>query len=380
MKKIFYLVLLTFLLLFLLLLSIPKEKEPKIEIEIGNSSHYMGVERIKGKILQNVTIRKETMGSLLSDFYNPATGLFYNFHREGNFSVEKHTVWGPPYEFMERGDDEISGFNAFVGFTLLEEYLRTRNLSYLELAKRLSTSIKKEFWDEEERSYNILRRSEDFKGVVNDAIIGSFYLQLYEITGDELQKERAKEVFDAIINNYLKEKISCCMIRGEIKEEIYTRDGLTIASFSYAYRLLGDERYYDSAKKIAEHYIKNHYTGEGYFKKYINSGTDAEIALGLIELYKLGEGRYKEIVLSQFEYWSRRELDGISVVDETEQFIFYVKLWELFGDERFLKKAKILWEKIESCYSEEYEAFPHGCRGNIYYSPINAIVLLGYPT
>ena len=348
----------------------------KVQTNFGNSSYYMTAAGAGIGMAQNQSIRENVLNTLLSTFYDKDTGLFYEFNQNGNFSAEKYNVFGPPYYFKEYGYDEISGFNAFVGNALL------KNATHIADAKNLADAIHREFLDTKSGSYNILRSSGDYKGAVNDAIIGSFYLELYEMTGKEKYREWAKQVFDSIITNYVSDgKLNCCIVSGNLSKEMYTRDGLVVASFVYAYRVLGEEKYHETAKKIAENYIANYYKIDGYFEKWENAGTDAEIAFGLIELYKIDrDSRYRDILFSQFKYWSGRNVGvdpNISVVDEAEQFVFYVKMHELFDGNVFIQSAKSKWATIENCYSEKY-GFPHVCKGDTYYSTINAIVLLAY--
>lgn len=347
----------------------------RTNVSFGKSTYYMksDVPRV-----QNATIREEVTRTLLTDFYDGR--LFYDFHEDGNFSRVLRTVFGPPYEFDDRGDGAISGFNAFVGNALLGVYLRTGNRSYVETAESLAEALHGGFWYVDARSYRISKNGSD-TGAVNDAIVGSFYLELYEVTGKERYRDLAKQAFDAILSTYMLDgKLKCCRVGGKIVDEMYTRDGLVVPSLVYAYRVLGDGRYHAAAKKIADRYLAEHYNPSGYFENWTNSGTDAEIAFGLIELYKAGKDeKYKNVLLSQFKYWSGRTLGEMSVVDETEQFILYLKLYELFGEDRFLDRADYNWRAVEGCYSEKYHAFPHGCGGRTYYSAINAIALLGYP-
>lgn len=376
MKKIAAAVIIIVIALVALFFLMPKSQPHNSQINFGNSSYYMSVSGAGIGITQNQSIREKVLDMLLSDFYDRDAGLFYEFNQNGSFSAEKLNVFGPPYYFKEHGYDEISGFNAFVGNALL------KNATHVADAENLADAIHSEFLDAKSGSYNILKSSGEYRGAVNDAIVGSFYLELYEVTGKEKYREWAKQVFDAIITNYVAAdgKLNCCIVYGNLSTEMYTRDGLVVASFVYAYRVLGDESYHETAKKIADYYIANHYKKDGYFDKWENAGTDAEIALGLIELYKIDrDSGYRDILFSQFRYWSGRNLrnENISVVDEAEQFIFYVKMHELFDGNIFLQTAKSKWATLENCYSEKY-GFPHVCNGDTYYSAIDAIVLLAY--
>ncbi|MBI4362315.1 MAG: hypothetical protein HY558_03995 [Euryarchaeota archaeon] len=376
------------LLAALLLLALVRLEGDPPAVPRQNSTYYMRAVPLDGvQVSQNHTRRALMVDSIIEDFYLPPRDLF-NTSFDGEYGRDYgnkgSTVYGVPWFFDEYGSDVFSGFNAWIASAFLVEYERSREPRLLSIAEGVARGIRREFWDPANRSYEMVDRIRGQRGAVNDALIGSLYLQLHELTGNTTYRRWARETFDGLIDNYLPEsgELRCCVADGVLRNERLTRDGLTIPSLVYAHRVLGDSRYLQRARAMADHYIAHLYRPEGYFTNWSHPEVSAEIGFGLLELYRIQpQPRYREVLLGTVRYWAPRVVVDSTPVHKSEWYPYHTQVARLFPEaDRSILPA--VWVSLEFCWSDPHRMYPHDCSSSHKehsYAVITAIALLGYP-
>ncbi len=353
----------------------------------GNSTYYFRAVPLDGVVVsQNQTRRALIVEGVLADFYLPERGLFNTSHGHvhHDYGSKGPTVWGPPWTFDEYGSDIFSGFSAWIASAFLVEYERTRDPRLLQIAEGVARGLRREFWDPANRSYELLDRLRGQRGAINDGLVGSLYLQLYEITGNSTYGGWARETFDGLVANYLPEsgELRCCVADGVLRNERYTRDGLALASLVYAYRVLGDPLYLQRARAMADHYIRNLYNPRGYFENWAHPETTAEVSVGILELYGIRpDSRYREVLAATVNYGGPRVVPDRAAVHTDEWYPYHTRVARAFP-EADRSALPFIWSTLEECWNERLLSYPHDCfsgHRDHSYGVITAIALLGYP-
>lgn len=156
-------------------------------------------------------------------------------------------------------------------------------------------------------SYFLNNQRKEKKFVVGTAALGIFtLLRLYELTGQEKYLVSAKLAGDWLIKmqtpkgpmkpycKYTNGKLIC----GEKISLLY--NGQSLSALSRLYKITGEEKYLNSAKKIASFFISEYEREKGFIEdeyRKKNPISNAWVVMSLIEFYKVQtKENYKKII------------------------------------------------------------------------------------
>jgi hypothetical protein len=325
------------------------------------------------------SISGRARANLLKKLYDQSSGLFHNFRMNDDFSAEQRNVFGPPFEFFYNGYSKVSCFNAFVGSGLLKSYSAGGGAQLLPFCEKLADSIEREFKDTTGGGYFILNTGGKYKAAINDAIILTFYTELFEITRAGRHRERAIEASKSIIKTYIGDGTApaCCMTGGKKTEKMYSRDALVVMSLAYAGRVFGKDDLKTAARALMDYFLKVHFVND-HFIDWENLGTDSEMGMGLLAVFKqTGARSYLDAAMKVATYWSAPiKLENQSIVDMLEFYIFLTSLAGISGSSGYSSTAAGVIDSVVKCFSEQKGLFPTACNSNLYYSVINGIALI----
>lgn len=334
---------------------------------------------------------------LLSDYHDPADGLFFDFLGNGKGVLYQLNAFGKPFDFHVNGSTKTAAFNAWVGITAATALAAKSGVVHRSLLEDLAGSMRQRFWQDDEQSYDILGDGKQYDAI-NDALVGAFYLYLAQRVGHAPYLDWGRDGIEAVMRRINDGgRIACCEIAGRPYPEMYSRHGLIPAVLAYAFQLTGEERYARSAVAVADLFLKEFWTGT-YFRDWISIGTDSEIGMGMLEVFAMtGREKYLHAVETLVEHYHnphgeiahdpgdhndvRHDQHVNSVVDQAEFIILLRNLAQITGRREVRLLADQRAAQLSACYNEHLHLYPHMCfagprREGDYFSAINALAYL----
>lgn len=201
------------------------------------------------------------------------TFLYINDLKEDEEILERLSGWGNFLLSMQNKDEEDKRYGAF---------------SY---------------------SFYLDRREKEKKFVVGTSALSIFtLLRLYEITGDEKYLESAKlagnwlitmQKPDGVIKPYTRYSEEDEKWVSGVKESLLY-NGQVLSSLSKLYNATNDQRYYDTAEKIANRFAEKYEKAQGYVVgeyRTKNPISNSWVVMSLLDFYHINESeRYKKVV------------------------------------------------------------------------------------
>lgn len=209
--------------------------------------------------------------------------------------------------------------------------------------------------------------------------------QKYGVTLDSMEEQLAGEAAEAYYGSLSEEEITVMGVTGELLADMYQEYALANKVYEYIIKDINPEISDDEARTITVDYILiRTYTTDGTGARIEYSPEDRreayELACGILEEARLEESDFKELVLRysegdkgtysfgkgetepEFEEAAFQLANGeLSDLVETESGYYIIKCLSTFDREQTsANKVKIVEEKKEEVFGEEYDAFAAG--------------------
>ncbi len=267
----------------------------------------------KLKILDNSVFVVNLDKKLIRQKIDQGTDFLFKAMDENKYGFHKYY-----HTFKDSFDDQlVSVYSASIVYTLLyANELETDNRILKHLSKFGDFLLSMQNKDKSERTYGAFHYSyqletgtKENRFVVGTSALNIFTLiELYDLTEENRYLESAKlagnwlttmQNLDGTINPYLERGPTGAWWEGNKESLLY--QGQVLSSLSRLYRVTEDQKYYETAKKIADRYVEKYKNEQGYVEgeyRDKNPISNSWVVMSLLDFYKASrEEKYKDVVL-----------------------------------------------------------------------------------
>lgn len=339
---------------------------------------------LPGDALDNTILPRLRRG-LEQYFHDPKTDLYAAFHVKGSRNHTDSGFFDYPRNLPHRGSDSIAMFNALVGDAELFRYKAMNDPDGLDQAGRMAEVLLKTFTDSPETPLRIFNRAGSPRMFLNDVLVASFLAHRAATTGLPVHLAAAGKVATRIRLYRRGNSWSTWRIGNKWQGDLSPREALSVPALAYLSAVLGNPEYLEWAEEIADTILRMDHASAILKKIPHTVGTDAELGMGLLELHAIKRdparlaqakslsGKWNVLPTARQGATADR---ATGTVDLSELILLNLKLHSIEpGNGTYPARAHALITDLESCFSEEYKAFPISCGRDPFYLAFNAIIL-----